>query len=355
MQGIVAPKIHLESVTRCALCQSAESDAIFKAVKDYLCGIPGSFRYVQCRNCKLVYQEPRPVAESLIDCYVDYHTHETEELPSSFSGPWQGPNRWVRGGILAAKYGYRHLAPSNVEAVAANILDLLPPVRSRARCGLGSGKGSGLPVFRGNGRALDIGTGGGIYAATLARLGWSMTCVEFDEVTAANTARRLNLNVFAGSVEQANFESNSFDFISMFHVIEHLPDPVATLRECYRILDTGARIMVRTPNFDSLVRRLFGRFWRGIEAPRHLFLFSADSLRRAVELAGFQVAGVCTTGAATPYYLRMSREARSGAGEHHDNLLLAGIQDRVLNLVVRTGSRFGVLLGDSLHLEAVKP
>jgi 2-polyprenyl-3-methyl-5-hydroxy-6-metoxy-1,4-benzoquinol methylase len=234
------------------------------------------------------------------------------------------------------------------------MLDVMPVIRSRARCGLGSGRGSGLPRFTGQGRALDIGTGNGIYAATLARLGWKVTGVEFDPVTAENTARRLNLDIFTGSLDEAKFDANTFDFVSMFHVIEHLTDPIATLLECRRIMSDRAGIMIRTPNFDSLVRKKFGRFWRGVEAPRHLFLFNANSLTQVLEKAGFKITSVCTTRSATPYYLRMSRDLRSAEIEEAESKLISGALDRALTFAAKTGSNLGLLLGDELHVEAIK-
>jgi 2-polyprenyl-3-methyl-5-hydroxy-6-metoxy-1,4-benzoquinol methylase len=344
-----SPGIEFEAVKQCPVCGSREARVVFAEVEDYLYSLPGKFRYVRCLNCRLAYQDPRPTVEDLPKCYANYHTHEAEPLPESFMGEWAGASRWIRGGVLAQKYGYKQLAPTKREMMAACLLDLLPPVRTRARCYLGAS----LPAFAGEGRALDIGTGGGRYAASLKRLGWQVTGVEFDPTAARNTAERYGLAVMTGTLEDAQFSSGSFDFISMFHVIEHLPDPVETLRECYRVLKPGRRIMLRTPNFDSLTRQRFGKFWRGVEAPRHLCLFNHDSLRNALSAAGFRVVRATTIPSATRYYVQSSMEIRA-AHEGSDDAHSAGWTTRRYNLLAAGGRFLGRLLGDELHVEAVR-
>lgn len=341
-------EIRFEAVGRCPVCGGREARTVFDEVEDYLYSLPGKFRYVRCVECGLVYQDPRPAVADLPLCYADYHTHEAEALPESFLGEWRGASRWIRGGVLARKYGYRHLAGTKLQNLAACLLDVLPPVRPRARCYLGAS----LPAFAGEGRALDLGTGGGVHAAMLKRLGWQVTGVEFDPAAAANAAERHGLTVQAGTLEDARFPSESFDLISSFHVIEHLPDPVATLRECYRVLKPGRRIMLRTPNFDSLARREFGKYWRGLEAPRHLCLFNADSLKRALARAGFRCVEATVLASATHYYVRSSMEIRAAAGGAGAGS--AGRLTRRYNLLAACGRLFGHLLADELHVEAVR-
>jgi 2-polyprenyl-3-methyl-5-hydroxy-6-metoxy-1,4-benzoquinol methylase len=342
--------IEFEAVGACPVCGQREAREIFAEVEDYLYSLPGKFRYVQCVACRLVYQDPRPTIADLPKCYADYHTHEAEDLPLSFMGEWTGASRWIRGGVLASKYGYSHLAPTRGERLAACLLDILPPVRNRARCYLGAS----LPAFAGEGRALDIGTGGGRYAASLKRLGWRVTGVEFDPTAAANTAARYGLNVLTGTLEDARFASESFDFISMFHVIEHLPDPLATLRECHRVLRPGRRIMLRTPNFDSLTRREFGKFWRGVEAPRHLCLFNGASLKHALQTAGFRVVRATTIPTATRYYVQSSMLIKAAQGAGDEGARSVEWTARRYNLLAAGGRLRGQLLGDELHVEAIR-
>jgi 2-polyprenyl-3-methyl-5-hydroxy-6-metoxy-1,4-benzoquinol methylase len=347
-----SPGIKFESVNQCPVCDSRRARMVFADVEDYLCSLPGKFRYVQCLDCKLVYQDPRPVIVDLPKCYENYYTHEPKLLPESFTGEWSNPTRWIRGGILSYKFGYRHLAPSKPMTALARLLDVLPPIRSRARCGLGTGRSSSLPVFTGAGRALDVGVGDGYYAAKLARLGWQVTGVEFDPVSAEDAASRHHLNVRQGMLEEANFAADSFEFVAMFHVLEHLPAPVATLKECCRVMKPGGRLMIRTPNYESITRRRFGQYWRGLEAPRHLCLFNHSTLRRALEMSGFRLTKATTTPAATPYYFHASRKFRASRTGLRESRLNASLSVGCYNLLARMSSLTRHLMGDELHVEA---
>ena len=73
----------------------------------------------------------------------------------------------------------------------------------------------------------------------------------------------------------------------MNNVIEHLPNPARILAECNRIMRPGGRLSVITPNVDSWGHKVFGPDWRGLEVPRHLFLFNRASLRSFARRAGF--------------------------------------------------------------------
>jgi 2-polyprenyl-3-methyl-5-hydroxy-6-metoxy-1,4-benzoquinol methylase len=75
--------------------------------------------------------------------------------------------------------------------------------------------------------------------------------------------------------------------VTLSHVIEHVHDPVETLRHCCRVLEPGGYLWIETPNVDSAGYATFGRFWRGLEAPRHLVIFNADSLARLLRQVGF--------------------------------------------------------------------
>ena len=342
--------IRFAPVESCPVCDSQERCQETDEVRDHVCGLYGKYRYVRCLNCSLIYEDPRPIVEDLPLCYRDYHTHEAAPLPESFRGPWSPMVRWIRGGILGRKFGYTHLSPSPLAVTAACLLDVLPPIRRRARCGWGNN----LPVFRGEGRALDIGTGGGVHAASLARLGWEVTALEFDSVTAEATSRRHNLNVLTTTIEEAHFPDDCFDLVSMFQVIEHLPDPVGTLRECYRVMKPGTSIMIDTPNYDCLTRRKFGRYWRGFEAPRHLMIFNAATLSQALESAGFRVRKAQNSPGATHYFVATTLQFRYDENGGAPNAGAVAWRSRCYNLLAALGRPAGHFWGDVLHFEAVK-
>jgi 2-polyprenyl-3-methyl-5-hydroxy-6-metoxy-1,4-benzoquinol methylase len=116
--------------------------------------------------------------------------------------------------------------------------------------------------------------------------GWSVFGVDPDEKAIAYGLNH-GINVKQGGVEQFDSKENLFDVITINHVIEHVHDPVALLRACYRLLKPSGQLWLETPNIDSLGHRDYKENWRGLEPPRHLVLFNSSSLTKALIDAGF--------------------------------------------------------------------
>ncbi len=90
-----------------------------------------------------------------------------------------------------------------------------------------------------------------------------------------------------GDLEQAQYESGFFDVVVMNHVLEHVHDPLAVLRECRRVHKDDGLFVIDVPNFECLDRKLFGPFWAALEVPRHLYHYNAQSFEGLLESAGF--------------------------------------------------------------------
>ena len=145
------------------------------------------------------------------------------------------------------------------------------------------------------GHLLDVGCGSGAFLQTMRELGWHVHGVEPDAAAARVAREHYGLDISCGTLEEAALAAEQFDAITMRHVIEHLPDPVTTLRECRRLLKPSGRLIVTTPNVESLGRRVFGTSWRGLEVPRHLQLFSVGTLAECAHRAGLHVRAVRTS------------------------------------------------------------
>ena len=138
-----------------------------------------------------------------------------------------------------------------------------------------------------------MGCGTGEWLTAMRGRGWSVEGVDFD-ANAVRVACGNGLKVCVGSVQEQCYETGSFDAITLNHVLEHVPDPLDTLRECNRLLRKGGLLYVATPNLRSWGHSLFKQDWRGLEPPRHLQIFTPSALSRLLAEAGFQVSEVKT-------------------------------------------------------------
>jgi 2-polyprenyl-3-methyl-5-hydroxy-6-metoxy-1,4-benzoquinol methylase len=86
-----------------------------------------------------------------------------------------------------------------------------------------------------------------------------------------------------------------FEAITAHHVIEHMHGPQAFLKECMRILRPDGILILTTPNINSLGHKIFNKYWRELDVPRHLYLFSTSSLKMFVENHGFRISQLRTT------------------------------------------------------------
>jgi 2-polyprenyl-3-methyl-5-hydroxy-6-metoxy-1,4-benzoquinol methylase len=128
-------------------------------------------------------------------------------------------------------------------------------------------------------------------------MGWEVEGQEVDATAAEQARTRHGLRVHLGALADVALSGSTFDVVAMNHVIEHVPDPLALLKECRRILKPGGRLIAVTPNVNSLGHHRFGACWRGLEPPRHLHLFSVTTLNHLGVQAGFHSVRTSTTAA----------------------------------------------------------
>ena len=142
----------------------------------------------------------------------------------------------------------------------------------------------GLPI----GRLLDVGSGRGRFLGAAKAVGWAVVGIELEPGMAEATSRRFGVEVVVGDAISPSVRG-SFDVITMWHVLEHLPDPRAALDRAAGLLRPGGTLIVSVPNNDSLQARLGGDAWLHLDIPRHIYHFNPGSLSRLVEHAGLKV------------------------------------------------------------------
>lgn len=140
------------------------------------------------------------------------------------------------------------------------------------------------------GRILDVGCGLGFALSALDPAKWERHGVEVSAFAAEYAAEhgfiRRNPLIAGDCI------SELFDAVTMFHVIEHMQEPEAELREVHRVLKPGGKLLVATPDFDSHCARHFGERFRLLHDPTHISLFSTESMFRFLRDHGFRVTDV---------------------------------------------------------------
>lgn len=281
--------IGVQEVTACQFC-GEQGRVRYRAVRDRLFGVPGVWDILFCPGCGLMWLNPRPIPEDISKLYANYYTHETS--PSMVTLP--SLPEWLTRPIFEKRLGYRCWPHGHRLQGLARPLSWMGPLYE-----LIGGSVMWLKALP-SGKLLDVGCGDGRFLAQMRALGWQVMGVEPDAEAAAIARARFGVDVTCGSLEDAAFPDSTFDAITMKHVIEHVPYPVQTLEECRRILKPGGRLVVMTPNSESIGHRFFAEAWRGLEPPRHLVLFSARTLQMCAMRAGLRIEEMRTTARMAP-------------------------------------------------------
>jgi SAM-dependent methyltransferase len=274
---------------RCPLC-GGQGALFHEQVADHNFKWPGSWSHYSCKACDVLWlgvdAAPQPP--------VNAHAYYTHTPPAA---PWWRP---ILGG------GGRAGVKGRAMAVARSALALVPTVRNFSTFSV-----LGLEPGRGR-RLLDVGCGAGELLGKAARLGWQVTGVEPDAV-ACEVARGAGLDVITGTVECVPRPEAGYAMVTLSHVLEHVADPVQTLRACVRVLAEDGCIAVVTPNVHGDGHRRFGAFWRELDAPRHLQVFSARSLDAVFARAGLGRPRVLFSARTALQVWPRSRAAMAGA------------------------------------------
>jgi len=180
----------------------------------------------------------------------------------------------------------------------ANMLNLLGKGKTNviARLGFGMVRRRRTPSKK-TGRLLDVGCSNGAYLAAMREKGWDVEGVELDGDAVEYARNSRSLKVTQGYVEEAlgQLAGSNFDVVTMWHVLEHVFDPAAALKQIHRVLKPGGAVMLEVPNYASPLVSLFKRYWFPMDIPRHLYQFTPASIKTMLTRAGFksiQVKGV---------------------------------------------------------------
>jgi SAM-dependent methyltransferase len=239
----------LVEVLSCQICGAAKGEEMFR---------DPPFRVLRCPACSLVYVTPRHDDDALHELYgSDY---------------WNSSSPKTRGYA-----GYAEEEPL-----------YLKTFRKRARL---------VARFTGPGplKILDVGCAAGFFLRVMQEAGHQVRGVELSREIARHAIEALGEeNVHVGELAQLphdapRFESGSFDLVTLWDVVEHVPDPQSMLRRVHRLLKPDGVLMLETQNVDSRFALLLGRKWQHFKHEEHLYHFNPSTVTELLAQSGFQV------------------------------------------------------------------
>jgi 2-polyprenyl-3-methyl-5-hydroxy-6-metoxy-1,4-benzoquinol methylase len=303
------PSDGLEPLDRCPCCNGFGRQMLHAELGDRIfhCA-PGSWSMARCTDCGSGYLDPRPSEDTIGLAYAEYYTHAANPEPVWLSSSTRAGARlpsW-RNGYLNRRFPRLGLGPSS--RWGAFLFRLFPYTRIFAERDVRH-----LAAPASDSRLLDIGCGDGNFLKIASRLGYAAEGLEFDR-QAVRAARSSGLTVHHGSLPRTGLPSGRWDVVTLSQVIEHVHDPVASLREIARLLRPGGTLWLATPNVDAPGHARFGPHWRGLEPPRHLAIFSSQALRNCLEKVGFDDVRFRPPGPVSAWFYGASRKIAVEAG-----------------------------------------
>ncbi|MEO8109123.1 MAG: class I SAM-dependent methyltransferase [Ginsengibacter sp.] len=142
-----------------------------------------------------------------------------------------------------------------------------------------------------NGSILDIGSGTGAFLNTMQLANWQVKGIEPDEM-----ARKKSLELYGVQLNAAEdlytLPANSFDAITMWHVLEHVHDLHGYINQVNDLLRPGGKIFIAVPNYTCYDEEVYKEYWAAYDVPRHLYHFSPKAMKELLELHGLSIDSV---------------------------------------------------------------
>ena len=233
--------------------------------------VPGSVHYLECAACK---------ALQLLDVPADLSRYYPRDYYSF------APSGALKNSLRQRRSAYAHGTRGVSGWLAEQMLgpDYAMRAIRRAR----------IPF---DARVLDVGCGSGHLIRGMAGLGYRHTC-GLDPFLEADLHYPDGVTVWKRSIDEMD---GAFDVVMSHHAFEHMPAPARALSEMRRLLAPGGRILVRIPVADSHAWRRYGVNRVNLDAPRHLFLHTPDSMKRLAEQTSLTISDIVFEGNASQF------------------------------------------------------
>ncbi|RMF80291.1 MAG: class I SAM-dependent methyltransferase [Chloroflexi bacterium] len=209
---------------------------------------------VQCDNCGLVYVHAQPDATELYALYGETYFHNDD----------------------SGTVGY-----TDYIADEANIRRTF------------QGRLRRIEKFVAPGRLLDVGCAAGFFMDEAHKRGWDVAGMDVSGFAVQYVRDRFGYDAQHGSLTDLDYPAESYDLITMWDVIEHVPDPMAYVQQVATLLRPDGIFSLATPDVGSIPARLTGKRWVGYKLQEeHVYYFSVKTLKRMLDEAGFDVVEV---------------------------------------------------------------
>jgi 2-polyprenyl-3-methyl-5-hydroxy-6-metoxy-1,4-benzoquinol methylase len=245
-------KSSMQDVTCPLGCHAA--DEVVVVGRDILHNLPGEFTVVKCQACGLLRTNPRLTPDSIGKYYPDDY------------GPYVGTR--VRDARQETVTKFRKLLKLIFRRIYNSNITNLPVM---------------VP-----GRLLEIGCASGSFLHHMAGQGWQVQGIEFSE-KAAKEASQLGYLVHTGPLETAPKPDEAFDLIVGWMVLEHLYDPVGSLKKLREWSKPTSWLALSVPNAGSLEFRLFKDKWYALQLPTHFHHFTPVTIEKVLSAGGWKL------------------------------------------------------------------
>jgi 2-polyprenyl-3-methyl-5-hydroxy-6-metoxy-1,4-benzoquinol methylase len=277
------PEADLETVDCCPVCHTRKRSVLFTGLCDTTHFVaPGHWTMWRCEGCGSGYLDPRPTSQSIGRAYGRYHTHREPGTPGLPANGFEKLRVALANGYRNRRYGTRYSPAHRIGYAIGRVIRPLARPSDRKFRFLDRRNFDGPPA-----KLLDVGCGDGAFLAAASEAGWDAFGIDFDP-TAVEGACARGLNAVVGGLDTIEDQCESYEAVTLSHVIEHLYDPGGAILSAYRLLKPGGRLYIDTPNIDAIGCRIYGRHWRGLEPPRHLVIFNRMGLASLLNRCGFE-------------------------------------------------------------------
>ncbi len=223
----------------CSLCGCRE----FKIIEDD----EAPYKVLRCKKCSLIFVHPQPTSQELATHYNDNYYHD-----------------WISS-------------------------------QKQKRIRMWTARLSKVEKYRQAGRLLDVGCGDGVFLDLAKKNRWQVEGTELSSYAARRASRILGADIFCGELFDAGYPEKYYDVVTLWHVLEHVQNPLRYLAEVRRIIKSDGLLVIAVPNVNDLVmqavfrliKRRKMKLYSRKDREVHLYHFSYESLMRSIRKTGF--------------------------------------------------------------------